>query len=184
MGKPQKKKNDNQRFMNFNNAVLNLKANNDYAIDQKFVQITQQFTTTLSAMQHKLTVLEDVLKNKGLLGESELKEAGLVRLEKLQGFIVEDGPADIGNPLKVSLKEEEVGKEKADEPMTDAFMIVGNKDVHEAIDTLVVGAKAGETREVILDDPDNKDIKRKITVVVNKVYKKKATPNAQTQTQA
>lgn len=184
MGKPQKKKNDNQRFLNFNSAVLNLKANSDHAIDQKMLQITQQFTTTLAAMQHKLAVLEDVLKDKGLLGETDLKEAGLVRLEKLQGFILDDGEAQAGSPLKVSLKEEEVGKEDPKAVFTDAFMIVGNKDVHEAIDTLVVGSKSGETREVVLDDPDNNAVKRRITVVVNKVYKKKATANAQTEIKA
>jgi hypothetical protein len=185
MAKTKKKQNDQQRFMNFNSAVLNLKANNDHAIDQKMLQITQQFTSTLSGMQHKLAILEEVLKAKGGVTEQDLKDASLARLEKLQNFIQSDEAAEEGSPIKVSLKEEEVGKEKADEDFRDSFMIVGRKDVHPAIDDLVKGAKAGEKLEVVLPDPDNKEVQRRLTVIVDKVYKKLAgSNNVQNQAEA
>lgn len=172
MAKPRKKLNDNQRFMSFNSAVLQLKANNDFAIDQKMLQVTQQFTTTLSGMQHRIAVLEDVLKAKGGVTEKDIKDATLARLERLQNFILSDGPAEEGSPLKISVKEEEVGKESPAEEYTDSFMIVGKKNVHEAIDTLVRGATAGQKLETVLPDPENKEVLRRITVVVDKVYKK------------
>lgn len=172
MAKPRKKPNDNQRFTNFNSAVLNLKANSDYAIDQKMLQVTQQFTTTLSGMQHRIAVLEDVLKAKGGVTEKDIKDATLARLERLQNFLTSDGPAEEGSPLKISVKEEEVGKENPNEEYTDSFMIVGKNNVHKAIDELVLGAVAGQQLETILPDPENQNIQRRLTVIVDKVYKK------------
>lgn len=184
MAKPRKKLNDNQRFTNFNSAVLNLKANSDYAIDQKMLQITQQFTTTLSGIQHRIAVLEDVLKAKGIFTEKDIKDATLARLERLQNFIVSDQPAEEGSPLKVSLKEEAVGSENPEADFVDSFIIVGKNNVHEAIDKLVLGATAGQTFSTVLPDPQNPANQRKITVVVDKVYKNLNAKSSQDQTQA
>lgn len=171
MAKTNKKLNDNKRFMSFNNAVLNLKAQIDPLIDQKLLQVTQQFSSTLSTLQHRIMVLEDIVKIKVNATEQDFKDANLSRLEKLQNFITSDQPAEEGSPLYVQLKEEEVGKEKPDTDFRDSFVIVGNKENHPALEALVKGAVTGQKLETIVQDPDNAAIQRRITVIVNKVYK-------------
>lgn len=153
--------------MNFSDAVRYL---SDLQ-DQKQLQYTKDFTQTLSTMKLRLEALEDILLEKLNETEDSLKERVFTRIEKNQGFVPVDTDIQMGSILRIQVKEEVVGQESPTNPMQDAFMVVGRNQVNPAVDTLVIGAKLGETRDVVLDDPTNAEIKRKLTVTILKVFR-------------
>lgn len=164
MGSKSKQK---HRTVDFGGAIRQLSD----IMDQKFIQNTQHFTQSISSLRVRLEVLEDLLMEK--LGETEasLTERVLLRIEKMQGFQLVDTPVQKGSVIRVKVKEEVVGQEQPNNPLQDAFMCVGHNQINAAIDTLVVGAVPGQTLEVVLPDPDNAELKRKITVTVIRVFK-------------
>lgn len=139
--------------------------------DQKVVEYTKHFTQALSAMKVRLDVTEDLLKEK--LGETEesLNQRAMLLVERTQGFVEVDNDVLSGSIIRIKAKEEEVGKESTTTRLEDAYIVVGRGQVHPAVDTLVLGAKVGETRYIIV--PDNQDPSKqvRITIQVMKVFK-------------
>jgi len=176
MGSKSKKK---KQQMNFSDAVKYL---SDLQ-DQKHLEYTKHFTQTLSTMKVRLEALEDVVLEK--LGETEdsIKERMMLRVEKMQGFNESTNDVLTGSVIRIKVKEEIVGQESPTNPMQDAYMVVGSNQINPAIDIAVLGAKLGETKELILDDPTNAEIKRKVTVTVLKIFKGEETKN-ETKTEA
>lgn len=141
------------------------------SMDEKFLQNSQHFTKGLATMKVRLEALEDLLMEK--LGETEasLQERTLTRVEKMQGFQQVNTPVQKGSVIRIKVKEEEVGKESPTTPMQDAFMAVGHNQIHAALDELLLGANAGETKEVIVPDSKNVAVQVKITATVIRVFK-------------
>lgn len=139
--------------------------------DAKVLEYTKNFTQALSALKVRLDVAEDLLKEK--LGETEesLNQRAMLVVEKSQGFVEVDNDVLKGSVIRIKAKEEAVGSESPTTQMQDAYIVVGKGQVHPSVDTLVVGAKLGETRDVIVDDPKDSTKKFRITVQVMKVFK-------------
>ena len=141
------------------------------SMDQKLLQNTHHFTQALSALKVRLDVAEDLLKDK--LGETDesLNQRAMLVVEKSQGFVEIDSDVLLGSVIRIKVKEEVVGSESPTTHMEDAYIVVGKGQVHSSVDTLVIGAKLGETRDVIVDDPKDSTKKYRITVQVMKVFK-------------
>jgi len=163
-----------KRQVNFKDAMKLLSD----SMDEKFLQTSQHFTQLLSSFKLRLEVLEDLLMEK--LGETEdsLKERLLLRVEKLQGFEEVDTEVKVGSIIRIKVKEEIVGQESPATPMQDSFMCVGHNQINSNIDVLVKGAKAGETREVTIPNPNQPEELRKLTVLVVRVFKGNEKPES------
>lgn len=153
-------------------------------MDQKQLEYTKNFTSTLGSMKLRVQVLEELLKEKFGETEESLQERTFLKIESEQGFQQVDTEVVKGSVLRVKVKEEEVGKESPTNPMQDAYMCVGHNQINAAVDTLVIGAKPGETRDVTLPDPKNVEVQRKITITVLKIFKGEESVNETQENQA
>lgn len=140
-------------------------------MDRKFIENTRHFTQSVSSLRVRLEAIEDLVMEKFGETEASLTERTLLRIEKMQGFEEVTTPVQKGSVIRIKLKEEVVGKESESTPLQDAFMAVGHNQINAAIDTLAIGAVAGQTLDVTLPDPDDSNIQRKITFTVMKVFK-------------
>lgn len=140
-------------------------------MDEKFLQNSQHFTKGLSTMKVRLEALEDLLMEKFGETEASLQERIFTRIEKMQGFQAVETPVQKGSVIRIKVKEEVIGSESPTNPMTDAFMAVGHNQINAALDTLLVGAIVGETRDVTLPDPNNVAIQRKLTATIIRIFK-------------
>ena len=141
--------------------------------DQKVLEYTKQFTSNLASFKVRMEALEDLLIEK--LGETQdsFQERVMLRVEKNFGYEPVDTEVKKGSIVRLKIKEEELGKESNDTPMDNQYICVGHNQLDKTghIDTLVVGAKAGETRDITLPDPNNETVQRKLTVIISKVFK-------------
>lgn len=165
------KKQPKARQMNFNDAVKYLMQITDERSDQKFLENSKQMTMPLASLKARVEVIEDLLMEK--LGETEasLAERVLIRVEKGQGFVQVDEPAKLGSIVRIKIKEELSGTESPINPMTDAFMVVGKNQIHEAVDKMLIGAKAGDTNSELLPSPKDPNQLLRITVFLARVFK-------------
>ena len=141
--------------------------------DQKVLQYTKEFTSNLASIKVRIEALEDLIIEK--LGETQdsFQERVMLRVEKNFGYEPVDTEIKKGSIVRLKIKEEEVGKESDSNPMDNQYICVGHNQLDKTghIDDLVVGARAGETRNVTLPDPKDANIQRKITVLISKVFK-------------
>lgn len=156
-----------KRQINFKDAIQVLSEQ----MDQKLMITMQQSTQIMSSLKLRLEVLEDLLQEKFGETEESLKERLLLRVEKNQGFSETDNPVRKGSIVRIKLKEEVVGKEYPALPMQDSFMCVGHNQISPHIDELIIGQNVGETRDIVLPDPNDANIQRRLTVLVVKVYR-------------
>lgn len=148
--------------------------------DQKVLEYTKNFTGALSALKVRLDVVEDLLKEKFGETEQSLNERAMLVVEKNQGFVESDNDVLQGSVLRLKAKEEIVGQETPTTRWEDAYIVVGRGQVHPSVDALVIGAKLGETRDVIVDDPKDSTKKYRLTIQVMKIFKgEEATSEAQ-----
>jgi hypothetical protein len=156
-----------RREVNFSDAVKLLSEQ----VDQKLMIGMQQSTQIMSSLKLRLEVLETLLTEK--LGETEesLKERLILQVEKNQGFVETENPVRKGSIIRLKVKEEVVGKEVPNLPMQDSFMFVGHGQISPHVDELVIGMNVGETRDVVLPDPKDANVQRRITAMVVKVYR-------------
>ena len=161
-----------RRQMNFSDAIKALSE----SMDSKFLDHTKYFTQALSSFKLRLEVLEDLLMEKLSETEESLKNRLLSRVEKQQGFQEVTTEVVKGSIIRIQVKEEVVGQESPETPLTDSFMCVGHNQINSNIDLLVLGAKAGETRTVDVPNPNKPEELRKITVVVCKVFQSQGIP--------
>ena len=145
--------------------------------DAKQLEYTKQFTQNLASMRVRLEAYEDILIEK--LGETEtsLQERVMLRVEKNLGYEPVTTPVQKGSVVRIKIKEEVLGKESPETPMNHQYVCVGHNQIHECVDTLVLGAQIGETRDVTLPDPKDETIQRKITVFVSKIFKGEESQN-------
>lgn len=139
--------------------------------DTKQLDYTKQFTTTLSAIKLRMETLEDLLIEKLNETQDSFNERVMLRVEKNYGYVTVDTPVKKGSMVRIKVKEEVLGKESPDAEMETQYICVGHNQLHSSIDTLIVGAVVGETRDIILPDPKNATVQRKLTVLVSKVFK-------------
>lgn len=155
--------------------------------DQKQLQYTKEFTTNLASIKVRMEALEDILIDKLGITEALIEDHIMLRVEKNFGYKEVDTEVKKGSIVRLKIKEEIVGKESPDTPMDNQYICVGHNQIHAAIDTLVIGAKAGDTRDVTLPDPKDAAVQRKLTVSVTKVFKgeeaKYETPESVPETQ-
>jgi len=167
-----KSKKGTRRQVNFADAVKNLSE----AMDEKFLQNTKHFTQALASFKLRLEVLEDLLMEKLDETEESFKNRLLTRVEKAQGFQEVTTEVVRGSVIRIKVKEEVVGQESPETPLTDSFMCVGHNQINSNIDVLVLGAKAGEIRTVDVPNPNKPEEMRKLTVVVVKVFQSQGIP--------
>ena len=161
-----------RRQVNFTDGIKLLSE----SMDQKFLDHTGKFTQLMSSFKLRLEVLEDLLIDKLGITEDVLKDRLLVRVEKNQGFQEVSTPVERNSIVRIKVKEEVVGQESSDNPLVDSFMVVGHNQINSNIDVLLIGALAGETREVTVPNPKNPEELRKLTVVVCKVFQGQGIP--------
>lgn len=178
-----KTKSNKPRQMDFASAVQYLTGITDQRSDQKFLENSKQFTAPLASLRTRVEVLEDLLMEK--FGETEisLAERVLGRVEKQQGFQQVDEPAKLGSIVRIKVKEELVDKESPNNPMEDAFMVVGQNQIHSSVDELLLGASAGDTKSTSVPNPKDATQLIKVTVFLAKVFKGRETPNEEVKTE-
>jgi hypothetical protein len=140
--------------------------------DRKQLEYTNNFTTTLSALKTRMEALEQILIDKLGLTEEAINDQVLLKVERNYGFQEVENDVKKGSNILIKVKEEIVGKESDTTPMDNQYIQVGANQLTKGgeIDNLVIGAKKGETRTVVVPNPNNTD-QRKLTVTVVKVFK-------------
>lgn len=159
------------QVMNFSDAVRNLKITIDERVDTKILEVSKQFTNPIASIRTRTEVLEDIIKEKFGETDESLGERVVDRIEKNQGFIEVKAPAKLTSIVRVRIKEEDVGKESPATLMQDAFMVVGEKQIHEEVDKLLLGMNAGETKDVVVADLQDATKSVRITVFLARVFK-------------
>jgi len=152
--------------------------------DQKVINYTEKFTTTLSSLKIRLEALEDLVMSKLGISEDEMNESALVRVERQQEFKEVDTPVVAGSIVRVKVKEELEGNESDANKGQDSFMAVGHNQINAAIDVMILGASKGETRKCVLPDPSKPEVSRVITATVVKVFQGQEVANDSNQSQS
>lgn len=166
------KKNSNKpRQMDFAHAMRYLSQLVDERSDTKFLENSKQITGPLTSLKMRVEVLEDLLMEK--LGETEdsLAERVFIRAEKAQGLQQIDEPVKLGSVVSIKVKEELAGEESPNNVMSAALMVVGRNEIHPSIDTMLIGAKAGDTKSAVLPHPKEPTQSLKVTVFLARVFK-------------
>lgn len=171
--------------MNFADAVKYLSQVTDERADRKFLENSKQFTMPLASLRARLEVLEDLVMEKFGETEASLGERVLTRVEKQQGFQLVDEPAKLGSIVRIKIKEEKSGAESPNTPMEDAFAVVGQMQIHKEVDQLLIGMKAGDTRDALVSNPQDPAQQARITIFLARVFKGREEPkNEEVKTEA